>query len=109
MPAGTRIVSGPERAFVTWIAARSVHVPALVLQTASPTLASTLAAALFTLNVAAPTYSAVSTTTTDANSSVVRIVRSAKTRLFFSTAIASIEYPVSYGPCTGVCAALPET
>jgi hypothetical protein len=38
-------VSGPERAFVTWIAARSVQVPALVLQTASPTLASTLSAA----------------------------------------------------------------
>ena len=46
-------VSRPASAFASWIAARSVHVPAPVAQAPSPGVASTASAVVSTMKVAA--------------------------------------------------------
>ena len=52
VPAGSEIASAPERAFVSWIAARSVHAPAAVLHAPSPMFASTASTVLVTVKTA---------------------------------------------------------
>src|SRR2546425_290334 len=58
VPAGTTIVSGPARAFASWIAARRVHELVAVAHLPSPGVASTASAVLLTVNVAATTGTA---------------------------------------------------